>query len=238
MKIISLSVLGLGVMMVHAVAQSVEPSLPPPNLSQDSTSTSIPIPSYGNSPLAEPIRKCYAIKDDGDRLHCYDAISATLPMVTTGQNSNQMGAWAIKNSPDGSVMGVPSTILDSDDPTMNDARASLFIRCSKDIHGNTGSTDVYINFGKSLFGKDIEHVPVAIKFDDGSLENHIWIPSTSGVSVGLWGGESARNIATRLVRSSRISVRVPNGHTSSILAVFALDGLTIASSSLNGRCGW
>jgi Type VI secretion system VasI, EvfG, VC_A0118 len=174
----------------------------------------------------EALKLCRQIKNDAERLKCYDGLDTPSSSATGGQAESEQGAngaWAVREekSPldDSPVISaqLPST----------DGKASLLMRC-KD-----GKTEVAVN--KWGFTKCGDKVRVIYRIDQGQAVDSPW---NAHSSCYLAIAPSPIPFIRALTDQGKVYFRMWDHHDVPHEALFNLGDLSAVRSRLAEACNW
>lgn len=202
--------------------------------------------AVGQNESLSNLMQCTAIKQDLDRLACFDSLLSTDPALAKGSlladdslltkssakpqvetSIRQQGRWEIreKTNPADGVKQI-SILLDADFGQSSEGEnISMVLRCRANL------TDMYIIWGDPLSS---ERVPVVVKLGNANIETELWERSKSLKT-------SFREKPTHLLRAMMLYEKVVfqvKIDQDPITAVFDISGLSEAIRPIRELCNW
>ena len=214
-----------------APSPSPAPSLPPPVLETGRQARPDGTAAMATR-LADGLRACAAKRESMQRLGCFDDLHGSLSdgMAET-RSGERPGAWVVEVLNDGArTAGLGASSVISDDPSLHESRASLFVRCSAD------TLQTFVAFARPVVPRGTEDVAVRISSGGTEYPIETWLPSQSGAAVGAWTTDDARAALARLQTGRRVAVRVNLPGGKSVISSFETTGMAEALVDVRKAC--
>lgn len=179
--------------------------------------------------------ECVSIKDDSQRLACYDTANGNLVQEI---QSAAFGKWS--KSTDVSPMTDEKTVflvLESDDfiPDRFGRGAgpvTMYLRCKEN------TTSAFFVFNGNFMSDVQGYGRIEYRLDEQSMTSVNTDASTSNEVLGLWSGRRSIPFIKRMIGSERMVLRATPFNESAITVTFDTRGLQDALVELRDTCNW
>ena len=173
-------------------------------------------------------RRCAALKDDSERLACFDSLAAGGRGVGAASNA---GMWEVfeETNPLDDSMAVVLALKASGDWSILRPPVVLILRCVG------GETEVYVDWRQSL-GFEDEEVDVVSRVGSAKAATQRWALSSDTEATFFLGNTQA--LIECLMMEGRFVAQLEPPNSNPITAVFELHGIDTAVAPLRRACGW
>ncbi|AUQ93844.1 type VI secretion-associated protein, family (plasmid) [Phaeobacter inhibens] len=187
-------------------------------------------------PGAVSAESCPTIKNDLDRLACYDKEAGLTP--TQAGTTPVGGDWnvQIEKSEFKDTTDVFATLQSENALTCRNygtpKKATLYLRCSEKTTAVYISTDCHLASGVRGYGQ------VEYRFGEKPASVREFDASTNNSALGLWSGSKAIPFIKAMEGSDRAIFRFTPYGQSKVVARFDITGIKEAIAPLRKECGW
>lgn len=180
--------------------------------------------------------ECVEIKNDLDRLACYDLKSGRVAKAVA--EPEPVGRWNVSSRKSEFKDTTDHFLrLTSNEPVKCKSYGSvqpvtLWLRCMENTTSIFVSGDCHLTSGHGGYGT------IEYRVDETKARKVAFDASTDNEALGLWSGRRAIPFVKALLNSERLLMRFTPFNQSPVTARFDTVGLTKAIEPLRKECGW
>lgn len=187
------------------------------------------------SGAAAATSNCIAVKNDLDRLACYDKEAGRTPTISSVKSS---GKWRV-HTETSKLTDQPTVIMSVESDEMvncgwnRGGKIGLVVRCMEN------RTVLYFNTGCHMASSDYsDYGDITYRIDQEKARTVSGDASTDNRALGLWSGPKAIPIIKQMMGKSSLVARMTPYSESPFTATFDIFGFEAAAVPLREACGW
>jgi type VI secretion system protein VasI len=185
---------------------------------------------------AQQYKACIAIKNDLDRLACYDAQSGRTPKVTISPATS--GKWQVQTETS-KINDRTNVYLSVESEESVDCGWNRGDRIRLHIYCRDNTTSLVLQTGCHMTSsKYNDYGTVDFRIDKEKARRLDMSESTNNRSLGLWSGGSSIPVIKAMLGKSTVVVRATPYGENPFTASFDIRGLNQAIPPVRKHCGW